>query len=38
MLYANPKAEADNIDKGMNNSGYPAKTEFDNCFIIHCMI
>jgi hypothetical protein len=24
-----PKAEADNIDRGLNNSGYPAQAEFN---------
>ena len=28
-------AEADNIDRGLNNSGHPAQAEFNNCFIIH---
>ena len=27
--------EADNADRGLNNSGYPAKPEFNNSFIIH---
>ena len=30
-----PKAEADNTDLGFDNSWYHAKTEFNNCFIIH---
>ena len=30
-----PKAEADNTDTGVDNSWYHAKTEFNNCFIIH---
>ena len=30
-----PKAEADNTDMRFNNSWYYAKTEFNNCFIIH---
>ena len=30
-----PKAEADNTDLGFDNSRYHAKTEFNNCFIIH---
>ena len=29
-----PKAEADNTNRGLNNSRYHAKTEFNNCFII----
>ena len=29
------KAEEDNIDRGLNDSGYPAKAEFNNCSIIH---
>ena len=29
-----PKAEADNTNRSFNNSRYPAKTEFNNCFII----
>ena len=37
MSSAKPKAKADNNDRGLNNSGYLAKTEFNNCFIIHCM-
>ena len=27
--------EADNIDRGLNNSGYHVKAESNNCFIIH---
>ena len=30
-----PKAEADTQTRGFDNSGYHAKTEFNNCFIIH---
>ena len=30
-----PQAEADNANRGLNNSRYPAKTEFNNYFIIH---
>ena len=29
-----PKAEAENTNRGLNNSLYPARTEFNNCFII----
>ena len=29
-----PKAEADNTNRDLNNSSYPARTEFNNCFII----
>ena len=29
------QAEADNANRGLNNSRYPAKTEFNNYFIIH---
>ena len=29
-----PKAEADNTDTRLDNSGYQAKTEFNECFII----
>jgi hypothetical protein len=29
------EAEADNIDRGLNNSWYHAKAESNNCFIIH---
>ena len=28
-----PKAEADNTNRGLNNSSYPTRTEFNNCFI-----
>ena len=28
------KPEADNTNRGLNNSSYPARTEFNNCFII----
>ena len=30
-----PKAEVDNILQGLQNSSYPMKAEFNNCFIIH---
>ncbi len=30
-----PKAEADNTNRGLNNSSYPTRTEFNNCFIIY---
>ena len=30
-----PKAEADNANRGLNNSSYPTRTEFNNCFIIY---
>ena len=30
-----PKAEADNTNRGLNNSSYPARTDFNNCFIIY---
>ena len=29
-----PKAEVDNILRDLQNSSYPTKAEFDNCFII----
>ena len=29
------EAEADNIDRGLNNSWYHTKAESNNCFIIH---
>ena len=35
MLSAEQKAEADNIHRDPDYSGY-YKTEFHNCFIIHC--
>ncbi len=28
-------ADANNIERGLTNSEYLAKTEFNNCFIIH---
>jgi hypothetical protein len=28
-------AEADNTNRGLNNSSYPTRTEFNNCFIIY---
>ena len=30
-----PKAEVDNTLRGLQNSSYPPKAEFNNCFIIH---
>ena len=30
-----PKAEVDNTLRDLQNSSYPAKGEFNNCFIIH---
>ena len=30
-----PKAKVDYNLRDMQNSSYPAKTEFNNCFIIH---
>ena len=30
-----PKAEVDNTIRDLQNSSYPTKAEFDNCFIIH---
>ena len=30
-----PKAEVNNILLDLQNSSYPAKAEFNNCFIIH---
>ena len=30
-----PKAEADNTNRSLNNSSYPTRTEFNNCFIIY---
>ena len=35
MLSTKPKAEADNTNRGLNNSSYPTRTEFNNCFIIY---
>ena len=29
-----PKAEVDNTLRGLQNSPYPGKSEFNNCFII----
>ena len=29
------EAEADNTNRGLDNSPYHTKTEFNNCFIIH---
>ena len=33
-----PKAEADNTNRGLNNSSYPARTDFNNCFIIFWLL
>ena len=30
-----PKDEVDNILRDLQNSSYPTKAEFNNCFIIH---
>ena len=30
-----PKAELDNTLRDMQNSSYPTKAKFNNCFIIH---
>ena len=30
-----PKAEVDNTLRGLQNSSYPTKAEFNNCFILH---
>ena len=30
-----PKAEEDNTLRDLQNSSYPTKAEFNNCFIIH---
>ena len=30
-----PKVEVDNILGDLQNSSYPTKAEFNNCFIIH---
>ena len=30
-----PKAEVDNILRDLQNSSYPTKAKFNNCFIIH---
>ena len=30
-----PKAEVDNTLRDRQNSSYPTKAEFNNCFIIH---
>ena len=35
VILPKPQAEADNANRGLNNSRYPAKTEFNNYFIIH---
>ena len=35
MLSAEAKAEADNTNRGFDNSRYHAKTESNNCFIMH---
>ena len=33
-----PKAEVDNTLQDLQNSSYPTKAEFNNCFIIHSNI
>ena len=30
-------SEADNTNRGLNNSSYPTRTEFNNCFIIYLL-
>jgi hypothetical protein len=35
QCYCRSEAEADNIDRGLNNSWCYAKAESNNCFIIH---
>ena len=30
-----PKAEVDNTLRDLQNSSYPTKAEFNNCFVIH---
>ena len=30
-----PKAEVDNTIRDLQNSSYPSKAEFNNCFIFH---
>ena len=30
-----PKTEVDNTRRDLQNSSYPTKAEFNNCFIIH---
>ena len=35
MRKPKPKAEADNTNRGLNNSSYPTRTEFNNCFITY---
>ena len=32
-----PKAEVDNTLRDLQNSSYPTKAEFNNCFIIHSL-
>ena len=32
---ARPKTEVDNTVRDLQNSSYPTKAEFNNCFIIH---
>ncbi len=34
-MLSKPKAEADNTNRALNNSSYPRRTEFNNCFIIY---
>ena len=33
-----PKPEADNTNRGTDNSHYQAKTKFNNCFILHKLV
>ena len=33
-----PKAEVDNTLRDLQNSSYPMKAEFNNCFMIHSKI
>ena len=35
MTMLQPKAEVDNTNRGLDNSRYHAKTEFNNCFIMY---
>ena len=30
-----PKAKVDNTLQGLQNTSYPTKAEFNNCFVIH---
>ena len=34
-LSTKPKAEVDNLHRGLDNFRYHAKTEFNNCFIMY---